>query len=61
MEQKLEELKMLADKSYNLSCILKNYCKNNSNDIEEVANLYPLVTYLHSNIDMINGIFIDIE
>lgn len=61
MEQKLEELKLLADKSYNLSCILRDYCQNNSNNIEEIANLCPFAEYLHSNIDTLNSIFIDMD
>jgi hypothetical protein len=61
MDKKLEELKSLAEKIYNLSSILKNYCKTNFNDIEEVANLYPLVEYLYSNIDTLNSIFINMD
>ena len=61
MERKLEELKLLAEKIYNLSSILKEYCKNNSNYIEEVSNLYSLVEYLHENIDILNSIFININ
>lgn len=61
MKKKLEELTKLADKIYNLSSILKDYCKTNSNDIEEVANLYSLAEYLHRNIDMLNSIFINME
>lgn len=61
MEQKLKELKLLAEKIYNLSSILKEYCKTNSTGIEEVANLYTLVEYLHDNIDSLNSIFININ
>lgn len=58
MDKNLEELKALAEKIYNLSSILNDYCKTNSNYIEEVANLYSLVEYLHKNIDKLNSIFI---
>lgn len=61
MEQKLKELSLLADKSYNLCCVLKDYCKTNSNCIEAIANLCPLVENLHSNIDTLNSIFIDMD
>ena len=61
MEKKLEEPALLADKIYNLSCILKEYCKINPNMIEDIANLYPLVEYIHHNIDILNSIFININ
>ncbi len=54
MEKNLEELKLLSEKIYNLSSILKEYCKTNPNKIEEIANLYSLVEYLHNNIDILN-------
>lgn len=47
MDKNLEEIKKLTEKIYNLSSILENYCKTNSNYIQEVANLYPLTEYLH--------------
>lgn len=59
MEKQSEELRLLAEKTYNLSTILKDYCKTNSNNIEEVANLYSLVEYLHDNVDKMNSIFIN--
>jgi len=61
MDQKTEELKQLSEKIYNLSVVLKDYCKTNSNDIEEIFNLYSLVEYLHNNIDKLNNIFINME
>lgn len=61
MEQKLEEIASLSEKIYNLSAILKEYCKTNPNDIEEIYNLYSLVEYLHSNIDTLYSIFINID
>ena len=61
MDKKLEELTMLSDKIYNLSSVLKDYCKANSNAIEEIANLYSVVEHLHDNIDMLNSIFINMD
>lgn len=61
MEQKLGEIVPLAEKIYNLSSILKEYCKINSNCIEEIYNLYSLVEYLHNDIDTLNNIFINME
>lgn len=61
MKKELEEIKLLADKIYNLSSVLKDYCKTNSNDIEEIANLFSLVEYLHNNIDILNNTFINID
>ena len=60
MDKNLEKLKLLTEKIYNLSSVLKEYCKTNSNDIEEVENLYSLVEYLHNNIDILNITFINI-
>lgn len=59
MDKKIDELRRLAEKIYNLSSILKGYCKNNTNNTEEIANISPLVEYLHSNIDTLNSIFIN--
>lgn len=61
MEKKLEELTLLANKIYNLSSILKEYCENNSNNIQEIANLYSLAEYMHDSIDKLNWIFINME
>ena len=61
MDKNLEKLKLLTEKIYNLSSVLKEYCKTNSNNIEEVANLYSLIEYLHSNIDTLNSIFINVD
>jgi len=61
MEKELKELTFFAEKIYNLSSILKEYCKTNSNDIEEIANLYSLVEYLHNNIDILNNVFINMH
>lgn len=61
MDEKIRELKLLANKAYGLSCILKEHCKINSSSIEEIANLYHLIKYLHKNIDKLNSIFIEIE
>lgn len=59
MEQDLEKITALAAKIYNLSSVLKEYCKTNSNGIEEIDTLYTLVEYLHSNADILNSIFIN--
>ena len=59
MDKKIDELRRLAEKIYNLSSVLKEYCENNTNSIEEIANISPLVEYLHSNIDTLNSIFIN--
>lgn len=61
MEQNLEELKMLSERIYHLSSILKEYCKTNPDDIFEIEILYSLVEYLHKNIDNMNSIFININ
>ena len=61
MDKKLEELKLLAEKIYNLSSVLRNYCKTNSNNIEEIENLCPLIEYIHNNINTLNSIFINMD
>lgn len=61
MEEKLKKLSILADKIYSLSFVLKNYCKTNSSNIEEIGNIYFLVEYLHDNIDILNNILINID
>lgn len=59
MEENFEELKILADKSYHLCCILKDFCKIHYYDIEEMSNMYTLIEYLLDNIDNLNSIFIN--
>lgn len=61
MDEKFLELSKLADKIYNLSSVLKEYSKNHYEDINEVANIYCLVEYLHANIDTLNSIFINMD
>ncbi len=61
MEKKLKELTLLSEKIYNISSILKEYCKIHSNDIEETSKIYSLVEYLHKDIDIINRIFINMD
>lgn len=61
MDEKILELSKLSEKIYNLSSILKEYCKNNPEDIEEIAQLYSLVEYLHANIDKLNFNFINMN
>lgn len=61
MEENFEELKILADKSYHLCCILKEYCKIHYYDIEEMSHMYTLIEYLLDNIDTLNSIFINIS
>lgn len=61
MKQQTEELKILAEKSYSLCCILKDYCKIHYNGIEEMSNMYTLIEYLDENIDTLNSIFINMS
>ncbi|MDD3594469.1 MAG: hypothetical protein PHX18_07575 [Candidatus Gastranaerophilales bacterium] len=61
MNNKIEELALLSERIYNLSSVLKEYCKANNNDLDEILNLYSLVEYLHDNIDKLNDLFIDME
>jgi hypothetical protein len=61
MEEKLKEMGELSEKIYNLSSVLKEYCKTNSKGIEEIANIYSLVEYMHNNIDILNNTFINMD
>lgn len=60
MESRLKQAEGLSNKIYNLSSILKQYCKINQ-DIEEVSHIYTLVEYLHKDIDNLYSIFINFD
>lgn len=60
MQQKLKELKILADKSFHLCSILNDYCKNHSK-IEEISNLHTLIEYLYDNIDKLSYMFVSMD
>jgi len=60
MNKKLEKMSKLADDAYGMSSILKEYCSNKC-EIEEIGNLYPLIKYMHKNIDNLNAMFINFE
>ena len=47
----------IAD-TYNLSVVLKEFCKQHQ-DIEEICNILPLVKIIHNNIDVCYAEFID--
>ena len=59
MDKKLEEMAQLTEKIYNLSFVLKEYCKVNPDDIEEIRILYSLVESMYNNIDILNCFFIN--
>lgn len=61
MIENLEKLKLLSEKAYSLCSILKDYCKLHADTTEEFANAFPLIEYLHDNIDILNNNFINID
>ena len=58
MVNKIEEL---AEKIYNLSSILKQYCRTNVENLEEVTKISTLVDYLHNDADKLNSILINTQ
>ncbi len=57
----METQKQLAEKIYNLSSILKQHCKTNEENLEEVAIISTLAECIHKNADRLNVQFINAE
>jgi hypothetical protein len=56
----LKQAEELLDKIYNLSSILKQYCRINK-DIEEISHICTLVEYLCNEIDNLYCIFLNFD
>lgn len=58
--EKYEKLALLADEIYNMLVIIAHFC-NNSNEIEELRNLAPIINNLRETSDKLNADIINLD